>query len=64
MLVLIAKHIGAPTGATATTIQGTSGSATKDSGGITDTLTSLGGHAEAEAHNGSGVARITKPRAF
>ena len=31
---------------------------------ITDTLTSPGGHAEAKAYNGSGVARITKPRAF
>src|SRR5262249_25659438 len=45
LLVLIAKHIGAPTGATTTTIQDTSGSATTDSGGTTDSLISRGGHA-------------------
>jgi hypothetical protein len=61
MLALIGEHIDAPIGATTTatghtagriavTIQRTSGSATTDSGGITDSLTRRGGHAEGEAH--------------
>src|SRR5262245_8423126 len=65
MLVSIAEHIGAPIGATATatthtavriavTIQRTSGLATTDSGGTTDSLTRRGGHAEGEAYQHSG----------
>jgi hypothetical protein len=65
MLALIGEHIDAPIGATTTatghtalriavTIQRTSGSATTDSGGITDSLTRRGGHAEGEAHQHSG----------
>ena len=65
MLVSISEHIGARIGATTTatghtavriavTIQRTSGSATTDSGGTTDTLTRRGGHAEGEAYQHSG----------
>src|SRR5262249_13306477 len=64
MLVSIAEHIGAPIGATQTTtgpavrfavtIQRTSGLATTDSGGTTDSLTRRGGHAEGEAYQHSG----------
>src|SRR5262249_31089921 len=38
----------------AVTIQSTSGSVTTDSGGISDSLTRRGGHAEAEAHQHPG----------
>jgi hypothetical protein len=41
-------------GEIAVTIQRTSGSATADSGGTTDSLTRRGGHAEGEAHQHSG----------
>ena len=64
MLALIGEHIDAPIGSAITntttavrlavTIQPTSGSATTDSGGITDSLTRRGGHAEGEAHQHSG----------
>src|SRR5262249_21705758 len=60
MLALIEEHIDAPIGSATTntttavrlavTIQHTSGSATTDFGGITDSLTRRGGHAEEEAH--------------
>lgn len=42
-------------GEIAVTIQRTSGSATTDSGGITDSLTRRGGHAEGEAHQHSEI---------
>src|SRR5262245_8867620 len=42
-------------GEIAVTIQRTSGSATADSGGTTDSLTRRGGHAEGEAHQHSGL---------
>src|SRR5262245_8276449 len=59
MLVPIAEHIGAigvtptttgPAVRFAVTIQRTSGSATTDSGGTTDTLTNRGGAAEVLSH--------------
>jgi len=68
LLVLIGEHIdariGAATPATDTTvriamtIQRTSGSATTDSGGITDTLTNRGGRNKAEKYQHSGFVDI------
>ena len=66
--MLIGEHsdarIGAATTATDTTvriamtIQRTSGSATTDSGGITDTLTNRGGRNKAEKYQHSGLVDI------
>jgi hypothetical protein len=69
-MVLIGEHIDARIGAATTatdttvriamTIHRTSGSATTDSGGITDTLTNRGGRNKAETYQHSDIAIAPK----